>query len=65
MGSKNSDLIAFYNGLGFTTGSLADRERQFMASKGGYLVGKSNAQNQLLLTTDHRVKCPLDPTKVP
>jgi hypothetical protein len=64
MPSKVDSLMTFYTGLGFI-GSLADKERQFLASKAGYQVGKSNADNQKTQTTDHIVRSPLDPTKVP
>ena len=64
MPSKVDDLRAFYLGLGFT-GTLADQERQFLASKVGYVTGHSNADNQRTMTTDNKVRVPLDPTKVP
>lgn len=64
MPSKVDNLMTFYAGLGHT-GSLSDRERKFMASKGGYLVGKSNPDNQVKLRTDKISTAPLDPTKVP
>lgn len=64
MPSKVDNLMSYYAGLGYT-GSLSDREMQFLASKGGFLVGKSNPDNQVKLRTDKISTAPLDPTKVP
>ena len=64
MASLVDNLRAYYLGLGFT-GTLVDQEMKFLASKVGFVVGHSNADNQRILTTDNKVRNPLDPTKVP
>lgn len=60
--SKADNIRSAYDGLLFTTGSLADRAMAYLRSKGG--TG-SLADMQIQKSSDGRVLDPVDPARIP